>query len=76
MKPLKRVLILTASPRKNGNSTILAHKAAEGVKAAGGEAEVAPIGTMKIAPCNACDACRTSPEAGCVIDDDMQSLYR
>lgn len=76
MKPLKRVLIVTASPRINGNSTILAHKATEGVNAAGGEADVAPIGNMKIAPCNACDACRTSPEAGCVIDDDMQPLYR
>ena len=76
MKHLKRVLILTASPRKNGNSTILALKAAEGVKAAGGEADIAPIGTMKIAPCTACDLCRTSPETGCVINDDMQPLYK
>ena len=76
MKPLKRVLILTASPRNNGNSTILALKATEGVNAAGGEADVVPIGKLKIAPCNACDACRTKPEAGCVIKDDMQPLYQ
>jgi multimeric flavodoxin WrbA len=76
MKPLKRVLILTASPRKNGNSTILALKAAEGVKAEGGEADVVPIGNLRIAPCNACDSCRTKPEAGCVIKDDMQPLYQ
>lgn len=76
MEPLKRILILTASPRKNGNSTILALKAAEGVNAAGGEADVASIGNMKIAPCNACDLCRTSAEAGCVINDDMQPLYK
>ncbi len=76
MKPPKRVLILTASPRDNSNSTILALKAAEGVNAAGGEADVVPIGTLKIAPCNACDACRTTPEAGCVIKDDMQPLYQ
>ena len=76
MKPMKRVLILTASPRKNGNSTILALKAAEGVKAEGGEAEVVSIGNLKIAPCNACDSCRTTPEAGCVIKDDMQPLYQ
>lgn len=75
-KPHKRVLILTASPRNNGNSTILALKAAEGVNAAGGEADVVPIGKLKIAPCNACDACRTEPEAGCVIKDDMQPLYK
>jgi len=76
MKPLKRVLILAASPRKNGNSTLLALKAAEGVKAEGGEADVVEIGHLKIAPCNACDSCITKPEAGCVIKDDMQLLYR
>jgi len=76
MKTLKRVLILTASPRNNGNSTILALKAAEGVNAAGGEADVVPIGNLKIAPCDACDSCRAKPEAGCVIKDDMQPLYQ
>ncbi len=76
MKQARRVLILAASPRSNGNSTILASKAAEGVKAAGGEADLVPIGKMKIAPCNACDACRAKPEAGCVIKDDMQPLYQ
>jgi multimeric flavodoxin WrbA len=76
MKKSKRVLILTASPRKNGNSTILALKAAEGVNANGGEADVTPIGNLKIAPCNACDICRDKPEMGCVIKDDMQPLYQ
>ena len=72
----KRVLLITSSPRKNGNSTTLAMRAAEGVKAAGGVAEIAAIGNMKIAPCTACDACRRNPEAGCIIKDDMQSLYK
>jgi multimeric flavodoxin WrbA len=76
MNPPKRVLILTASPRNNSNSTILAHKAAEGVNAVGGEADVVSIGNLKIAPCNACDVCRIKPEAGCVIKDDMQPLYQ
>jgi multimeric flavodoxin WrbA len=76
MKPNKRVLILAASPRKNGNSTILALKVAEGVKAEGGEADVVSLGNLKIAPCNACDVCRTKPETGCVIKDDMQPLYK
>jgi multimeric flavodoxin WrbA len=72
----KRVLIVTASPRKNGNSTILALKAAEGVNANGGEADVASIGNLKIGPCTACDKCRDLPEEGCVIKDDMQPLYK
>jgi multimeric flavodoxin WrbA len=76
MESIRRVLILAASPRKNGNSTILALKAAEGVKAEGGEPDVVPIGSLKIAPCRACDSCRTKPEAGCIIKDDMQPLYQ
>jgi multimeric flavodoxin WrbA len=76
MNPKKRVLIISASPRKNGNSTILASKAAEGVKAIGGEADLIPIGNLKIAPCNGCDACIAKPETGCVIRDDMQPLYQ
>jgi multimeric flavodoxin WrbA len=75
MKPLRRVLILAASPRKKGNSTILASEAADGVKAVGGEADLVLIAGLKIAPCNACDACITKPEVGCVIKDDMQPLY-
>ena len=67
---------MAASPSDNGNSTILATKAAEGVKAAGGEADLVRIGKLSIAPCNACDACRRNPEAGCVIKDNMQPLYQ
>lgn len=75
MKTVKRVLILAASPRSNSNSTLLALKAAEGVKAEGGEADVVKIGNLNIAPCKACDSCITKPEAGCIIKDDMQALY-
>ena len=76
MKSPKRVLIVTSSPRKNGNSTILALKAAEGVTTEGGIAEIAAIGNLNIAPCTACDACRANPDAGCIIKDDMQPLYQ
>ena len=76
MKPIKRVLILTSSPRKNGNSTVLALKAAEGVKAEGGDVEVVHLGNLKIDPCNACDSCRAKPMTGCIIKDDMQPLYQ
>lgn len=75
MRSKKRVLIVAASPRRNGNSTILAERAADGVKAAGGEVNLVRIGNMKIAPCNACDSCRSGQGRGCVIMDDMQGLY-
>ena len=76
MKPAKRVLILAASPRKNGNSTILALEAAKGVKAEGSEAHVVQISHLKIAPCNACNSCISKPGSGCVIKDDMEPLYQ
>ncbi len=72
----RRILIVTSSPRKNGNSTLLALRAAEGVKAEGSLADIVHIGNMKIAPCTACDACRRNPETGCIIKDDMQPLYQ
>lgn len=75
MSAKKRVLIVAASPRRNGNSTILAERAAEGARAAGGEVDLVRIGNMKIAPCNACDSCRSGQRRGCVVIDDMQGLY-
>jgi len=66
---------LLGSPRKNGNSAILADKLAAGVKDAGGEPIVVSLQALKIAPCNACEACLKNPAKGCVIQDDMQSIY-
>jgi len=74
-QPKNQVLILLASPRKNGNSTILAEKLAAGVKDAGGDPVVVSLHALKIAPCNACNACLKNPTKGCVIQDDMQSIY-
>lgn len=71
----RHVLILAASPRREGNSTILAMRAAEGVESLGGVADVVRLGELSIGPCTACDACRTGSGSGCIIDDDMQPLY-
>ncbi len=74
-KAKKQVLILLGSPRKNGNSALLADKCAAGVKEVGGDPVVVHLQSLKIAPCNACDACVKNPAKGCVIQDDMQSIY-
>jgi len=71
----KKVVIVKGSPRKNGNSSILASRVAAGAKAAGAEVELFYLHGMDIRPCTACDACRESGAAPCVIDDDMQTLY-
>ncbi len=72
----QQVLIILGSPRKNGNSAILANKLVEGAKEAGADVETIFLQGMKIAPCNACDACVKKPEGGCVIKDDMIPLYK
>jgi len=71
----KRVVIVKGSPRKAGNSAILAKQVAEGAKEAGAKVESFYLHGMKIRPCTACDKCQKSSEKGCVIDDEMRGLY-
>jgi multimeric flavodoxin WrbA len=71
----KKILIILGSPRKNGNSTILAKQLAEGVKASNSEPELIYLQDLKIAPCTACDACLKNSDKKCTINDDMQKLY-
>ena len=73
---VKKVLVLLGSPRKRGNSAILADKIAQGAKSAGAKVEVLFIHGMKIAPCNSCYACQKPNSKGCSIKDDMQIVYR
>ena len=69
------ILIFCGSPRKEGNSAILAQQVAEGAQAAGAQVESYYLHGLEIQPCRACDACHRDPARGCVIDDDMQRLY-
>ncbi|MDD5081919.1 MAG: flavodoxin family protein [Dehalococcoidales bacterium] len=71
----KKVLVVMGSPRKNGNSVILAKSVAKGATAAGGEVESFYLHQMNIKPCDACDACQGENSQGCIINDDMQILY-
>ena len=70
----KHVLILKGSPRKKGNSSILADQVADGARSAGAEVESFHLHSMDIRPCDACDACQGT-DADCIIEDDMQILY-
>jgi multimeric flavodoxin WrbA len=74
MAPLK-VVIVKGSPRQDGNSAALADQVAAGARAAGAHVESFFLHGMDIRACDACDACRTEPYRGCVIEDDMQILY-
>ncbi len=75
-KNVKKVLVLLGSPRRKGNSAILADKIAEGAKSAGARVETLFIHGMKIAPCKSCYACQKPNSKGCSIKDDMQTVYK
>ncbi len=70
----KSILILKGSPRENGNSSVLAEQVAAGARAAGAQVETVWLHGLEIQPCTACEGCG-GPDARCVIEDDMQSLY-
>jgi multimeric flavodoxin WrbA len=74
-KTQKNVMIVVGSPRKRGNSSLLAKQVASGAKDAGAKVELFFLHGMNIKPCSACDGCRKKRGTGCVIRDDMQKLY-
>jgi multimeric flavodoxin WrbA len=72
----RKVVILEGSPRRKGNSVLLAERLAAGAREAGADVEEFFLQSLKIAPCCACDSCRKKGEEnGCVVQDDMQSIY-
>jgi len=72
----KKVIVLLGSPRKKGNSAILADQIARGAKSVGARVETLFIHGMKIAPCKSCYACQKPNSKGCSIKDDMQTVYK
>lgn len=71
----KKVLVILGSPRKKGNSAILAEQISNGAKS--GKAKVGTIYLQgkNIAPCKACMSCQKKGSKGCAVQDDMQEIY-
>lgn len=70
---MKHVLILSGSPRKNGNSDLLCDEFMKGALEAGHQVEKIRIAEKKIGYCRACYACR---KGKCAIDDDMGEVLQ
>ena len=68
-----KILAISCSPRKGGNTEILLNKALEGAQKEGSDTELFSVVNKSIAPCNACMTCMTNGD--CVIKDDMSALY-
>lgn len=71
----KKVLILSGSPRKGGNSDLLCDEFARGAREAGHDVEKIFIASKHIAPCRGCYYC--SEHGGkCVQDDGMAEILQ
>ncbi len=68
-----RVLGLSCSPRKGGNTDLMLDASLEGARAEGASVEKVDVPELDIHPCRACNACFKTGR--CVQEDDMQSLY-
>ena len=71
----KKVLVLLGSPRRKGNSAILAEQIAKGAKSGKAKVETIFLQGKNIAPCKACMSCRKKNSNGCSVQDDMQEIY-
>lgn len=71
---MKKVLILSGSPRKNGNSDLLCNEFAKGATEAGHNVEIVRVAEKNIGYCRACYACRGT--GVCAIKDDMAELMQ
>lgn len=69
---MKHVLILSASPRKNGNSDILCHQFMRGAQDAGHKTELIILYDRHTEFCRACYACFKTGR--CVLRDDMEEI--
>lgn len=69
----KKVLILSASPRKGGNSDLLCEQFMLGAKEAGNQVEKIFFRDKKINHCVACGACQSNG-GKCVQKDDMAEV--
>ena len=71
----KKVLILSGSPRKGGNSDILCDEFLRGAREAGHTVEKLRVSERKIAPCSGCYYC-TAHSGACVHKDDMAEVLQ
>lgn len=69
----KQILLLTGSPRRKGNSDLMAEAFIESATHAGHTVTVFETATKHINACRACDACFSKGKA-CVFNDDFNEL--
>lgn len=69
-----KIVGISGSPRRSGNSEILLDRALEGAASAGADAEKIVLNELEIRSCQECGGC--DKNGVCVIPDDMSHLYK
>ena len=71
-----KVLVLKASPKKDGNTAAMADQFIAGVRSVGHTDIVEfHLNDLTIGPCQACNGCLRPPYSGCVLDDDFMTIF-
>jgi multimeric flavodoxin WrbA len=72
----KKILVISGSPKKDGNTAALIEWFSEGAKKHGAEIEVvwAAFLKTKAGGCTSCRVCQTAKEYGCSIKDDISGV--
>lgn len=69
----KKILILSGSPRRGGNSDVLCDQFMKGAVEAGNDVEKINVASKKIGYCLACYYCKNHDRA-CAVKDDMAEI--
>jgi multimeric flavodoxin WrbA len=72
MDPVK-VLGISGSPHRHGNTETLLDVFLDGVRGAGGEVDKVILRSVKYSPCQGCNACHK--DGVCIIEDDLIPLF-
>jgi len=71
-----KALAICGSARRDGNTAFLLRQVLRGAERAGAATELVFASELSVKGCTGCDACKQPRAKGCVVQDDMQSLYR
>lgn len=69
----KKILILSGSPRRGGNSDVLCDQFMKGAVEAGNDVEKINVASKKIGYCLACYYCKNH-DGACAVKDDMAEI--
>ena len=72
---MKNILIISSSPRKNGNSQMLCEQFKRGAEEKGHMVTLVRLMEKIIGFCRACDGCMRNGGT-CVLDDDMAEILK